>query len=238
MRKIYRNAFNYLCNKFDVDSKLTQAKRFKALEVNCNVDLLSITDYQNMFGVDTTFDGDTIKASLFRLNVNINHHGLIYALEQALKPIQSPNYNTRINVIHKAINKIALEIKEGTSTLNQIKQRAKKLHNKELKSLEKYNYSQTDFNETTFSIIRDFEKIILQQIKIVEPMKKTRKDYEEHLNNLSEGCYSWDEVKENYSHMVKRESTLYRYFKDGKLGTLTRLKDSIAFNTSYNTWCR
>ena len=65
--------------------------------------------------------------------------------------------------------------------------------------------------------------------------KKTKKAYEEHLNKTYEGCYNWDDVKDNFSHMTN-EAALHRHFTNGTLGTLSRQKDPIAFQSGFNTW--
>ena len=68
--------------------------------------------------------------------------------------------------------------------------------------------------------------------------KITRQAYERHLNDLYKDSYSWGQVIDNFSHMVKRQSTLQGYFDRSELGTLQRKADPIAFNTGYNEWCK
>jgi hypothetical protein len=68
-------------------------------------------------------------------------------------------------------------------------------------------------------------------------MKKrnlTRSEFEKQLNQDYADIYNWDEVKDNFSHMVKRESTLHNYFRNQQLGTLQRKQDPISFNAAFN----
>ena len=66
-------------------------------------------------------------------------------------------------------------------------------------------------------------------------MAGTKKEYEKHLNQVCEGCYSWEEIKEQYGHLTT-SAALHRHFKNGTLGTLSRKKDPITFHAGYNTW--
>lgn len=61
-------------------------------------------------------------------------------------------------------------------------------------------------------------------------MKKTRKNYEEYLNDM----FSNQDISEGqYSYLTKYASKL---LKQGKLGTALRHNDPIAFNVGFKEW--
>lgn len=64
-------------------------------------------------------------------------------------------------------------------------------------------------------------------------MKKTKKAYEEYLNELASGTYSWDELMDRFGYLRPRASCLLNKLK---LGTALRKYDSIAFEVGFREW--
>ena len=60
-------------------------------------------------------------------------------------------------------------------------------------------------------------------------MTKTRKDYEEYLNEI----YSPDEALDVGAYMLPRAK---RLLNEGKYGFALRKYDPIAFNVGFNEW--
>jgi hypothetical protein len=72
-------------------------------------------------------------------------------------------------------------------------------------------------------------------------MKKSRKAYEEYLNELYADTYSWGEIYDNFSHFNNckiKESTLLNAYHNHTIGTLERKYDPIAFNAGFHEWSK
>ena len=72
-------------------------------------------------------------------------------------------------------------------------------------------------------------------------MKKTRKAYEQKLNDQFTECYNTDEAIYNFMYLNNgkiKESTIVAHYHNRTLGTLFRKHDPIGFNAGYNEWGR
>lgn len=69
---------------------------------------------------------------------------------------------------------------------------------------------------------------------MIKSHKRTRKMYEQHLNNMYADSFGWEQVKENFSYFKCRESTLLSAYHNHQIGSLLRRHDPIAFNVGYN----
>ncbi len=68
-------------------------------------------------------------------------------------------------------------------------------------------------------------------------MKKTKKQYEKHLNELYTDIYSEEDAVDNLSYLAS-DKALRNAYNRRELGTLVRRNDPIGFNAGYNDWSR
>jgi hypothetical protein len=74
-------------------------------------------------------------------------------------------------------------------------------------------------------------------------MKKTKKAYEEHLNQLYAEYYSSEQAVDLFEYMTNKSrgahttpSNIVSCAENHTLGTLLRKYDPIAFNTGFSDW--
>lgn len=67
--------------------------------------------------------------------------------------------------------------------------------------------------------------------------KKTRNEYEQHLNETYTDIYTEDDAVDKLSHLGTATTIRKRHARR-ELGTLVRAKDVVAFNVGYGEWCK
>ena len=67
---------------------------------------------------------------------------------------------------------------------------------------------------------------------------KTRKQYEEYLNEMITSSYGQNELIEKYKYLTKNSRVLLMAWYQRRVGSLIRRQDPVLFDVGYSEWSR